>query len=157
MKGLVMVLLLGVASVFSSGCAVYMAVTQPPFVDITALEEGAGAMSRDMVVGRVGFPIKSTKNTDGSRTEYYEFYEGSEAGWKYFRTAFHAVADFFTFFLWELIGFPTELGIRGDKITARADFDVNDRLTSFTVLGREQKPLEKIHKEQNGKRAATSD
>ena len=70
MKALALVLFLGVASVFSSGCAVYMAATQPPVVDIAALEEGAaGGMLREMVVERVGFPRTSTKNADGTRTE----------------------------------------------------------------------------------------
>jgi hypothetical protein len=42
MKGFALALFLGVTSLFSSGCAVYMAATQPPVVDIAALEEGCG-------------------------------------------------------------------------------------------------------------------
>ena len=148
MKTLALALFVGVASLFNSGCAVYMAATQPPQVDIPSIE--AGGMSRDYVIEKLGVPKSSTKNPDGTRSETYEFYEGSNPGWKWLRAAVHATADFFTLFLWELVGFPSEFAIRGDKITALAEFDKNERLTSFRVLGREQKPLEKIHKQQNG-------
>jgi hypothetical protein len=132
----------------SSGCGVYMAFTQPPHVNSEALM--AGGLSRDVVVERLGAPRSITKNPDGTREEMYEYYEGSATGWKIGRGVFHLAADIISAGLWEIVATPTEFAIRGDKITAQADFDQNDRLVSFKVLVREQKPLEKIHREQNG-------
>jgi hypothetical protein len=143
MKSLAMVLAIGIASLFSSGCGVYMAFTQPPRVDTEALE--AGGMSRDVVIERLGAPKSSVKNTDGTREDTFEYYEGSSSGWKIGRGIFHLIADIFTIALWEIIATPTEYGVRGDKITAQANFDNTDRFTSFRVLGREIKPLEKRH------------
>lgn len=152
MKTIVMALCLGVASLFSSGCGVYMAFTQPPPIDTAALEAGGGwgGWSRDHVIEKLGAPRSSMRNADGSREDMYEFYEGSSTGWKIFRGIFHLGADIFTLALWEIVATPSEYLMRGDKITAKATFDKNDRLTSFRVLGREEKPLEKIHKQQNG-------
>jgi hypothetical protein len=145
-KSLACLVFVTASGILNSGCGVYMAFTQPPQVDTAALE--AGGLSRDHVIERLGAPRSSTKNTDGSRNEVYEFYEGSSSAWKIGRGTFHLVADIFTTALWEIVATPMEYGIRGDKITALADFDKNDRLVSFKVLGREEKPLEKIHKEQ---------
>ncbi|MBX3306481.1 MAG: hypothetical protein KF751_10580 [Nitrospira sp.] len=149
MKNIVLTLVMGMASFLSSGCGVYLAFTQPPPVDTAALEAGGG-WSRSAVVERVGIPKSSVVNADGSREEIFEFYEGSSTGWKVGRGIFHLGADIFTLALWEIVATPSEFLIRGDKITAQATFDSTDRLKSFRVLGRETKPLEKIHKQQNG-------
>lgn len=143
MKSLAMVLFVGVVSVFSSGCGVYMAFTQPPRIDTAALE--AGGLNRDVVIERLGAPKSSVKNADGSREDTFEYYEGSSSGWKIGRGIFHLLADIITITLWEVIATPTEYGLRGDKITAQAEFDNTDRMISFRVLGREIKPLEKKH------------
>jgi hypothetical protein len=148
MKSLALVLFVSVVSVFSSGCGVYMAFTQPPRVDTEALE--AGGLNRDAVIERLGAPKTSVKNTDGSREDIYEYYEGSSSGWKAARGTFHLLADLLTLALWEVVATPTEYAVRGDKITAQANFDNTDRMTSFVVLGRQKKPLEKIHTTQPG-------
>lgn len=134
MKSLAMVLFVGVASLFSSGCGVYMAFTQPPRVDTGALE--SGGMSRDVVIERLGAPKSSIKSADGTREDTFEFYEGSSSGWRIGRGIFHLLADLFTIALWEIIATPTEYAVRGEKITAQATFDNTDRLTSFRVLRR---------------------
>ena len=120
------------------GCSVYLAASQPDEVDIAALEQGG--MPRDAVISKIGGPISSTKNANGTRTDVYEFYEGSATGWKVGRATFHLIADIFTAALWEIIATPTELAIRGSKITARADYDQRDIMTVFKILGRE-KPI----------------
>jgi hypothetical protein len=58
------------------------------------------------------------------------------------------MADLFTLGLWEIVATPTEFAIRGDKITTQAVFDSKDVLRKFTVIKREEKPLEKIHEEE---------
>lgn len=148
MKSIVIVLFLGAVSLFSSGCGVYMAFTQPSAVDTDALQ--AGGLSRDVVIERLGAPKSTTKNADGTRNDIYEYFEGSSSGWKVGRGVFHLVADLLTVALWEVVATPAEYAIRGDKITARADFDNTDRLITFKVLGREEKPLEKMHEQLNG-------
>jgi len=141
MKSLAIALFVGIASLSISGCGVYMAFTQPPRVDTEALE--AGGLNRDSVIERLGAPKSTVKNVDGSREDYFEYYEGSASGWKAARGSFHLVADLFTLALWEIVATPTEYAVRGEKITARADFDNTDRMISFRVLGRDIKPLEK--------------
>ena len=130
----------------TSGCGVYMAFTQPEKVDQKELE--AGGVPRDLVIEKLGAPKTSTKNDDGSRTETYAFYEGSASGWKIGRGTFHLLADVITSFLWEFVATPMEREIRGDKITAKAEFDQNDTLTAFEVLDREEKPHEDIYEEE---------
>ena len=117
----------------SQGCSIYLAASQPPKVDVDGF--ASGRMPRDVVVARLGAPTYSEKHQDGTRTEVYEFYEGSAAGWKFGRAAFHAVADFFTFALWEIVGTPSEIVIRGDKVSARAEFDQSETLKEFRMMG----------------------
>lgn len=155
MRALAIAMFVGVACLFSSGCGVYMAFTQPPPVDSESLK--GARMSRDLVVEKLGAPRSSVRNSDGTREDVFEYYEGSATGWKIGRGIFHLGADIFTLALWEIVATPTEFALRGDKITAVAEFDKADRMTSFKVIGREEEPLEKIHKQQNGKGAATSD
>ena len=92
-----------------------------------------------MVIARVGVSTSSVKHEDGTRTEIDEFYGGSVAGWKFGRAAFHAAADLFTFALWEVVATPTEMAIKGVKRSARAEFDNNDALKEFRVLGADAK------------------
>ena len=115
----------------SQGCSVYMAGNQPAKVDMAAFE--STAIPRDVVIAKLGVPITSTKNEDGTRTDIYEFYAGSAKGWKAGRATFNAVADVFTIGLWEVVATPTEMAIKGDKIIARAVFDKNDVLKEFVV------------------------
>jgi len=137
MKQLSFWLPLSLVALLSQGCGVYLAATQPQQVDVDAL--ASGGVPRDMVIARLGVPTSSVKNEDGTRTEIYEFYGGSAAGWKFGRAAFHAAADLFTFALWEVVATPTEMTIKGEKRTARAEFDKNDALKEFRVLGAEAK------------------
>lgn len=131
---------------FSQGCGVYMAFTQPEKVDETIFEtEG---VHRDLVIEKLGAPKISNINPDGSRKDIYEFYEGSETGWKIGRGIFHLGADIVSLGLWEIVATPTEFAIRGDKITAMADLDPQGNQIAFKVLNREEKPLGKIHGEE---------
>ena len=118
-------------SLLSQGCSVYMAGNQPPKVDVATFE--SGGMSRDQVISKLGVPISSTKHEDGTRTDIFEFYRGSATGWKVGRATFNAVADVFTIGLWEVVATPTEMIIKGDKVTARAEFDKDDMLKEFIV------------------------
>src|SRR5439155_18067017 len=83
-------------SLLSQGCSVYMAGNQPPKVDLSAFESGSGSMPREFVITKLGIPTSSVKNEDGTRSDIYEFYEGSATGWKVGRATFNAIADVFT-------------------------------------------------------------
>src|SRR5690242_9576555 len=147
MKRCLVAWLIAAASSMMSGCGVYMAFSQPPAVDTAAFE--AGGLSRDVVIERLGNPADSTTNADGSRKDIFRYYEGSSTRWKIGRGIFHLAADIVTLALWEVVATPMEFTIRGDKITARADFDTAARLVAFKVLKREEKPLEKMHRPQD--------
>lgn len=120
----------------AQGCSVHMAINQPEKVDLASLSQGG--MSREMLIAKFGLPVSSTKNEDGTREDVYEFYEGSDPGWKYGRAAFNFAADVVTLSLWEIVAWPTETAIRGKKISARASFDKKDTLVHFKVLGNEK-------------------
>lgn len=117
----------------SQGCSVYLAASQPPKVDLNAFAQAG--VPRDMIVAKLGTPTSSVRHENGTRTDVYEFYQGSATGWKVGRAAFHAVADVFTLALWEIIGTPSEMAIRGDKVSARAEFDQSEILREFKVMG----------------------
>jgi hypothetical protein len=144
---LLSVILFGLA-IASQGCGVYMAFTQPEKVDIEQWK--SRRLMRRAMIEEIGPPKVYTKNPDGSTREIYEFYEGTDPGWSIARGVFHLAADFFTLALWEVVATPIEFAYRGDKLTAEAEFDSEERLRSITVLNREIKPLERIHKQQNG-------
>jgi len=142
------ILTFGIFSILflSQGCSVYMAGTQPPKVDVATFEAG---MSRDQVISKLGVPVSSTKHEDGTRTDIFEFYRGSATGWKVGRATFNALADVFTIGLWEIVATPTEMIIKGDKVTARAEFNKDDMLKEFVVL-----KSEKLVKEETTKTPA---
>ncbi|TKB74019.1 MAG: hypothetical protein E8D46_09115 [Nitrospira sp.] len=131
MRSLIISVLIVLVTV--QGCSVHMALNQPEKVDVNSFAQGG--MSRDMLIARFGLPVSSTKNEDGTRSDVYEFYEGSEPGWKYGRATFNLLADIVTICLWELIAWPTEAALRGSKIQATAPFDKKDILVQFNVLG----------------------
>ena len=132
--------------VFAQGCSVYTAWTHPDQVDVEGLSyQGA---NRSYVMAQCGPPISSEDNEDGTRTELYKFYEGSDQAWAKFRGVFHLLADIFTITLWEIVAWPGELAARGDKVTAEAVYDADDKLVSFRVLGRMPLELERVHETQ---------
>ena len=144
-KGITLFLPILFVALLNQGCGVYMAFTQPEKVDIAALE--AEGLPRDHIIAKLGPPRSSMTHQDGTRTETYEFYEGSGEGWKVGRGIFHLGADIVSLGLWEVIATPAEFGIRGDKITAKAEYDDKDNLVAFAVLSRKEKPLEEVHEE----------
>ncbi len=130
MRGMRFAAQIGILALVFQGCSVHMALNQPDPIDYKSLEQGG--MSRDLVIGRLGTPVSSIKNADGTRTDSFQFYEGS-SGWKYGRATFNLLADIVTIALWELVAWPAETVIRGDKVSATALFDQQENLVKFTV------------------------
>jgi hypothetical protein len=135
------------SSFLTLGCSVYMAGNQPQKVDFGTFQ--SGGMARDHVIVKLGLPTSSVKHEDGTRTDIYEFYEGSATGWKVGRATFNALADIFTIGLWEIIATPTEMAIRGDKLTARAVFDKNDIMKEFVVFNVDKQEKKEELKQDN--------
>ncbi|MEW6545195.1 MAG: hypothetical protein AB1411_16525 [Nitrospirota bacterium] len=98
-------LMLAVALIVCSGCAVSAAINQPAQKDWRVLEAGA---DRDEVRAELGAPISSEPTYD-----VFRFQEGA-SGWKYVRAFLYTVADVFTLGLAELITYPVEKGIMTD-------------------------------------------
>ncbi|MDH3505241.1 MAG: hypothetical protein OEM58_12035 [Nitrospirota bacterium] len=127
---------------FTQGCSVYTAFTHPPKADIEGLENMKG-VNRYYVMSQCGAPLDSEKFKDGGRKDIYKFYEGSS--WAKGRGVFHLIADVLTLGLWEIIAWPSELAARGDKLTAEAEYDADEKLTAFHVIGRRPKELQRAH------------
>ncbi len=148
MKQLVRVVIL-MSMVFGcAGCGPYKAATQPPQVDIAELK--SGRLSREKVIERLGEPRIVIRNPDGGTTERFEFYEGSDSTWKSTRIVVHVVGDVVTLGAWEIVANPIEFFVRGGRLIGEAEFAHDGRLRSFVVLGRETKPIGKIHEHRDG-------
>lgn len=109
------------------GCSIITASRQPLSRPPEELIEGS---SRDWVDNKYGYPIATGFTADG--TEYVEqiqFVDGVPMGWKVFRIVLHSVADNFTYFLWEFIGFPMELALGNHpEYVYYLVYDENDQL-----------------------------
>jgi len=131
-----------ITMVFLQGCSVYMAFTQPPKVELSKFDHEG--VHRDLVIGELGPPTHSITNQDGTKTDTYEFYEGSDTGWKIGRGLFHLGADIVSLALWEIVATPTEYALKGDKLTALATFDQQDRLQEFKMLTPPKPPPDNV-------------
>lgn len=91
------------------GCSIIQSASQPLSHSPENIQIGC---HRDWVDSNYGYPIATGFTEDG--TEYVEqiqFVDGTPIGWKVFRITLHSVADTFTCFLWEFIGFPMEVAL----------------------------------------------
>jgi len=125
-----LVSLLLVFALLNNSCAVMMAANQPSKVDEGILAVG---MPRDAVLAELGAPI-TTETRDGKRTDIINFTQGTNIGWKLGRSIFHAVADFFTLFLWELIAMPIEMVWGKKDKSVRIIYDSSDKIETVQYL-----------------------
>ena len=116
--------------VTQSGCSVAMAAKQPPKKNIEILKEG---MPRALVVAEFGNPV-SSDTKEGKKVEVYSFTQGYSKPAKIGRCLFHAVADIFTFCLWEVVGTPTELAFDGKKMVSEVTYDASDKIEKVVML-----------------------
>jgi hypothetical protein len=113
-----------------SGCAVMMAANQPHKVDEGVLAAG---MARDSVLAELGAPVK-TETLEGKKTDLINFTQGTNLGWRIGRAVFHGVADFFTFFIWELIAIPIESVWGKKEKSVRVIYDATDKVETVQYL-----------------------
>lgn len=121
-----------VFSLFSlQGCSVYSAATQPDKKEISILAEGT---PRVYVLAELGAPLTTAVAEDGRTTDMFTFYEGSGKWWKAGRAIFHVAADVATAGLWEIVGWPTEVAIKGEPRTVLVEYAENERVQSWKVI-----------------------
>lgn len=111
-------------------CSVLMAARQPGRRDVGLFREGT---SRSRLIAVFGTPVASEER-NGKKVDIFTFKQGYGTGAKIGRTLFHAAADVFTAFLWELVGTPTELVFDGREISYEVTYDADLRVESAEAL-----------------------
>ena len=119
-----------VVGMLNSGCAVMMAANQPNKLDEGILTAG---MPRQAILAELGAPV-STEVVNGKRVDLINFTQGTGIGWKIGRSVFHGVADFFTFFIWELIAIPIETVWGKKEKSVKVLYDSSDKVETVQYL-----------------------
>ncbi len=117
-------------SFYMSGCSVIMAANQPNYKDVNVLSKG---VARSKVIAELGAPIM-TEERNGRKVDVFSFTQGYGKGNKVLRALFHAVADFWTLFLWEIIGTPAEIIASGRKMKVEVIYDKDERVEEINFL-----------------------
>jgi outer membrane protein assembly factor BamE (lipoprotein component of BamABCDE complex) len=106
----------------STGCSVWMATHQEPHHDLNVLKPGH---SRSQVLAELGQPMNS-ETRGGQRVDIFAFTQGQDGVFNVGRAVGHGAADVFTFGLWEVVGTPTEMILKGDKLAYEVTYDANE-------------------------------
>ena len=107
-----------------SGCAVGMALSGKPDTDVSALRIG---QPRDEVIMIIGQPIK-TMSTETGRMDVFKCQRGNAPSGG--RAIGHAVMDWLTLGVWEIIGTPVE-AMSGETFYLTVNYDKEDKVTKF--------------------------
>lgn len=93
----------------TSACSVGMAISGKPAPNLTNVKKGANRADIELALGP---PVRTSIDSEGRDIAIYEYEVGNEpsAG----RAVGHAVMDFLTFGIWEIVGTPIE-AVQGDK------------------------------------------
>lgn len=117
--------------IFANGCAATTVAGRAPKKDMSVLNPGTG---RSQVVSELGTPILS-RDKEGEKIDTFSFDPGISGGAKFGRATFHVVADLFTIFLWELIGWPSEKAAASGKHTKLdVTYDKDENVKYATYL-----------------------
>jgi hypothetical protein len=120
----------------NGGCSVWMATHQEPHRDLNVLKAGH---SRSEVLAELGPPV-NTEMREGQRVDVFSFTQGQDGLFNAGRAIGHGAADFFTFGLWEVVGTPTEMVLKGDKIAIEVTYDSQEKVVKTLPLGK-TKPM----------------
>ena len=123
-------LLLLILFLFTQGCAVIMAARQPGRKNVQLFRVGT---PRSLLLAEFGLPL-AVEEREGKEYEIFSFNRGYSTGTKVFRVFFHAAADVFTLFLWEVIGTPAEAVFTGAEIAYEVSYDKDNRIDSLVLL-----------------------
>lgn len=114
-----------------SGCAVFMAASQPEKKNVELFKVGT---PRSLLLAEFGYPTASEVREDGKKYEIYTFTQGYSKGAKAGRAALHGAADVLTLGLWEVIGTPTESAFDGAKMAYEIRYDSNNLIDQIILL-----------------------
>ena len=103
-----------------NACAVYLAMEGEQAPDISNVRSG---VHKDDIEMHLNPPIRVFTNSEGNTVSIYKYKVGDEPSVG--RAAAHAVIDFLTFLIWELVGTPIEL-MYGDTYELTIVYDKHD-------------------------------
>ena len=128
-----MVLAVCLMSMTTSGCSVFMAASRSSYRgDVNAIKEG---VSRPEIIAELGEPDAFSKTESGGFDDRYTLDPQAHHTWvKVGTVLLHAGADFFTLFLWELIGTPYELAVRDRTVIYHLAYNPDGKLASIEKI-----------------------
>ena len=128
-----LVLAICIMSTTTSGCSVLMAANRSSYRgDVSVIREGA---SRPEVLAELGEPDAFSKTETGGFDDRYTLDPQAHHTWvKVGTVLLHAGADFFTLFLWELIGTPYELAVRDRIVIYHLAYNSDGKLASIEKI-----------------------
>ena len=113
--------LLGIVTLFGTGCAQVMAARQPGPIDRSVLTANA---ERGAVIAALGSP--ATTDKEGERlSDTYKYTDGGKVNGalgKSVRILLYSAGDFFTAFLSQVIWMPAELVMNGTDYSADVEY-----------------------------------
>jgi hypothetical protein len=112
------------------GCSAVTAATQPGKKNLDLLRVG---VSRSELVAEFGPPTHSDVK-DGKKAEIFMFTQGYSVATRAGRAVFHAAADVFTVYLWELVATPIEIWLSGDKMAFQVMYDAEDKIEEVVTV-----------------------
>lgn len=128
-----LVLPIFIMSMTTSGCSVLMAANRSSYRgDVSVIKEGA---SRPEILAELGEPDAFSKTEIGGFDDRYTLDPQAHHTWvKVGTVLLHAGADFFTLFLWELIGTPYELAVRDRTVIYHLAYNPDGKLASIEKI-----------------------
>lgn len=128
LKKIFNLVIVSILSFSLSGCSVVMAAKQTQYREVEIVKEGT---SRARLIAEFGRPEHSGETPDGQRYDIFKFKQGYGKGNKALRMLFHATADLFTCFLWEIIGSPAEMLAEGEDVEFKAIYNDDEEVVSY--------------------------
>lgn len=113
------VVLIVVATVFLSGCSMYMAAKQPGKKNLELLSAGA---KRDILIDEFGGPAENGKEGD-ALYDVFVFTKGYSAGQRAGRLLLHGTLSFLTTGLWEPVGMRMEREASKEMMKIKVIYD----------------------------------
>ncbi len=123
---------LTVIAAYLSACAAVTATGRPTRKNMKLLEAGT---PRAALMPEFGKPIH-TKTVAGQSFDIFAFDKGITDGEKLGRAALHIGADLFTIFLWEIIGWPSEMAASGPNTRVEVAYDADEKIKHVAYLSK---------------------
>lgn len=122
--------LLLIATVISS-CASSQAMNQPNKKDLSVLQKGN---ERKLVIGELGSPVHTEKNSQGNFVDTFSFIQGYSRGSKAARAAGHTLLSIGTFGIWEVAGQGIEGAANGNRVVLEVTYNHKNLVQDVRAL-----------------------